>query len=86
MYPIHVLYAVIGWEESVLRQRCLLGNRFASRLATPHEAEIVTHNHRAVSYKYRDLDGLISDEERAGSSPEFIQTLKDAWNKYGNGG
>ena len=78
-YPIHVLYDIKSWDESVLRQRCLLGNRVISRLAMPHEEEVVRNSHRAVSYKYHDLAGLIRDEERAGTSPEFTAKLREAF-------
>ncbi len=54
-YPIHVLYNISAWEEGVLRQRGLLGNRFAVREATPNEIEVVKGNKRAVSYRYETL-------------------------------
>lgn len=87
-FPIHVLYDILAWEESVLRQRCLLGNRVASRPAMPHEEEIVQHSYRGVSYKYHDIDELIRDEERAGSSTEFLDLLRNVFlktNKKENG-
>jgi len=79
LYRIHVLYDLLAWEESVLRQRCLLGNRVASRPATRHEEKVVQHSWRAVSYKYQGINELIQDEERAGSSPEFIGLLRNVF-------
>lgn len=75
-FPIHVMYDLRSWNESVLRQRGLLGNRVVSRPATPHEIDVVENNVRAVSYKYRNIGELIDDEKRAGSSDEFISLLR----------
>jgi hypothetical protein len=82
-YPIHVLYNINAWEESTLRQRGLLGNRFAVREATPNEIEVVKGNKRAVSYRYETLEGLVSDELCSGSSQKFIETLVTAFKEKG---
>jgi len=79
IFPIHVLYDIHAWDESVLRQRCLLGNRVASRAAMPHEEEVVQHSYRAISYKYHNIDELIRDEKRANSSPEFLDLLHNVF-------
>lgn len=77
MFPIHVLYDPLSWDENVLKQRCLLGNRKAIREALPHEVETQEHNWRAVSYKYTDIKKLIADEERAGTDTAFIKQLQE---------
>lgn len=76
IYLIHVLYNYDkDWPESTLKQRCLLGNRFFSRSALPHEVAVVRGNKRAVSYRYRNIAGLIEDERRAGVSEETITAM-----------
>lgn len=82
IYLIHVLYNYDrDWPEGVLKQRCLLGNRFFSRAALPHEVGVVRGNKRAVSYRYRDIAGLVEDERRAGISEETIAAMVAAFPK-----
>lgn len=66
------------WEENVLRQRCLLGNRVFHREAFPHEVEEREHNWRAVSYKYDNIESLLADERRAGCDEETIEKIRTA--------
>ncbi len=84
IYLIHVLYNFDkAWPENVLKQRCLLGNRFFSREALPHEVEEVKDNKRAVSYRYRDIAGLVEDERRAGIPDMTIAALVSSFTSPG---
>lgn len=79
-YPIHVLVAYNqDWPENVLKQRGLLGNRRAERPMTGEEIAGHTQDHRVRSYKYRTLQGLLEDEARCGSSTEFLDQLRSAF-------
>lgn len=74
-----VLYAFdTDWEESVLRQRCLLGNRKFVRDAFPHEIEERRNSWRAISYKYYDIESLLADERRAGCDEKTIRAIRTA--------
>jgi hypothetical protein len=66
------------WEEGVLKNRALLGNRVFVRDAFPHEEECVEKNWRAVSYKYVDIEGLIADERRAGCDERTLTVIREA--------
>ena len=83
-YAIHVLLNVVDWPETVLRQRCLLGNRFFMRPADAEEERTVTGNRRAVSYCYENIEQLLEDERNI-VSPDQLTQIKAAYEQFGHG-
>ena len=66
-YPYVVVYNYDkDWPEATLKQRGLLGNRCFERNAYPQEIEVCNNSYRAVSYRYKTIDLLLEDEQRAG--------------------
>lgn len=79
-FPIHVLVDVKNdWPERVMLQRGLLGNARAMRAMTAEEIEGHATRVRAMSYKYKTLEGLLEDEVRCGSDAVFLECLKKAF-------
>jgi hypothetical protein len=79
-FPIHVLFNIKDWPENVLKQRCLLGNRFFHRPATPGEVEAHAGNKRAMSYVYRSARALIEDEARI-VDIDTLEAIAKAYNR-----
>jgi hypothetical protein len=46
------------------------------RPSTPLEIDAVNRSHRAMGYKYDDLDGLLEDEAASGATVSQIDSLK----------
>ena len=82
-FRIHVLYDdTKAWESRTIGRRSL--TFVLSREAHPHEVDAARAQKRAVSFKYRTLDGLIDDEMAAGTDSIFISKIKKSLS--GSGG